>query len=129
MTNTQEFLDDLTSIIDAWALEHKEKITLQHVQELYPVYDGNTTDCDAHRLRIPKLLYMEEAIIYVDTNVIFMRPPEDLWKHFHNFDSIQFASTGSYHRQEATNKASMEKTPLRIIIYLHYTDVYQNLTI
>ena len=119
ITNTREVYDALASIPDDWPLEYKEKITLQHVQEWYPENDGNMRDmfrlCATERLFIPKLLYMEEAIIYVDTDVIFMRPPEDIWKQFYYFDSTQFASIGSYQRNylryQRKHNVSIERTP------------------
>ena len=52
--------------------------------------------CATFRLFLPPLLNQKDAIIYMDTDFIFMRPPEELWLLFSEFDSVQLASMGTY---------------------------------
>lgn len=38
----------------------------------------------------------EDSIIYIDNDMLFMRPPEELWEEFTKFDSIQVAGISPY---------------------------------
>ena len=42
------------------------------------------------------MLPNEDSVIYVDTDMIFLRPPEELWAQFNKFNSIQHISMASY---------------------------------
>jgi len=47
--------------------------------------------CASLRLFLAKLLPSVDSVIYVDIDVLFLRPPEDLWKYFEKFSSSQIA--------------------------------------
>ncbi|OQR70613.1 hypothetical protein BIW11_11521 [Tropilaelaps mercedesae] len=38
--------------------------------------------CSAQRLFLPDLLKNEDAVLYVDSDIVFLRPVEQLWGHF-----------------------------------------------
>ena len=42
--------------------------------------------CSAERLFLPWVLRDEDAAIYLDTDLFFMRPPEDLWQYYRQMD-------------------------------------------
>ena len=42
--------------------------------------------CAAERLFMPWALPDEDAAIHLDTDLFFMRPPEDLWQYYKQFD-------------------------------------------
>jgi len=48
--------------------------------------------CATERLFIPDLFPDLQKVIYVDTDLIFMRPPEDLWDLFDEFSENQIAA-------------------------------------
>ena len=48
--------------------------------------------CATGVLFAPQILKDEDAVIYVDTDVIFMAPPEQLWELFARFDGKQIAA-------------------------------------
>ena len=114
ITNTREVFNVLSSIPENWPKEYKDKITIDHIQEWYPENYGGMRGmyhpCATERLFIPKLLSKEEAIIYVDTDIIFMRPPENLWLEFDAFNSNQAVSMAiyqkAYRRYERNTKVS-----------------------
>ena len=47
--------------------------------------------CASLRLFLAKLLPSIDSVIYVDIDVLFLRPPEDLWKYFEDFSSSHIA--------------------------------------
>lgn len=47
--------------------------------------------CASLRLFLAKLLPSVDSVIYVDTDTLFLRPPEDLWAFFEKFSSKQVA--------------------------------------
>ena len=71
--------------------------------------------CATERLFIPPMFPNEDAAIYIDTDLIFLRPPEDLWKEFENFNEIELAAMSPclYHYGTKRNKVSLLK-----LIYL-----------
>ena len=42
--------------------------------------------CSAERLFMPWVLPDEDAAIHLDTDLFFMRPPEDLWQYYKRMD-------------------------------------------
>jgi len=45
----------------------------------------------AQRLFLADTLIDIDAVLYIDTDVLFLRPPEDLWESFHSFEINQIA--------------------------------------
>ena len=100
LTNSEEMFTTITNIVVNWPERYKKKIILEHIPVWYPDEKTEMVTmyhiCATERLFLPKMLPKEDAIIYLDTDVIFMRPPEELWAQFQNFDTKQVASMGSY---------------------------------
>ncbi|EDV29488.1 uncharacterized protein TRIADDRAFT_18350, partial [Trichoplax adhaerens] len=48
--------------------------------------------CACQRLFLPDILVKTDALIYLDTDILFMRPPEDLWQFFDKLNSTQLAA-------------------------------------
>ncbi|XP_047509946.1 glucoside xylosyltransferase 1 [Pieris napi] len=48
--------------------------------------------CAAQRLFIPKLIPHVDAMLYVDTDTIFLGPPEQLWDLFSQFNAYQITA-------------------------------------
>ena len=42
--------------------------------------------CAAERMFMPWILTDEDAAIHLDTDLLFMRPPEDIWQYYNHFD-------------------------------------------
>jgi len=47
--------------------------------------------CASQRLFLPVILKNIDSVIYVDTDVLVLRPPEDLWDFFKRFNKTQLA--------------------------------------
>uniref|UniRef100_A0A914UXM1 UDP-D-xylose:beta-D-glucoside alpha-1,3-D-xylosyltransferase n=1 Tax=Plectus sambesii TaxID=2011161 RepID=A0A914UXM1_9BILA len=59
--------------------------------------------CACQRLFIPDLLTDVDALIYVDTDVIFLTPPEKLWQHFSLFNKSHIAALAPETEDAQTN--------------------------
>ncbi|XP_053963599.1 glucoside xylosyltransferase 1 isoform X1 [Anastrepha ludens] len=56
--------------------------------------------CASQRLFLPLLLPEVDSVLYVDTDVIFLSPISDIWKHFQRFNASQFAALTPEHEDE-----------------------------
>lgn len=96
------------SLQENWPLEYQKKMTMLYLPVFYPENRRRMVSlfkpCATARLFIPPMLPLEDAIIYIDTDFIFLRPPEDLWRLFKYFDSQQLASMGTYIKKHGESK-------------------------
>ncbi|XP_028825034.1 glucoside xylosyltransferase 2 isoform X2 [Denticeps clupeoides] len=53
--------------------------------------------CAAQRLFLPVILKDVDALLYVDTDVLFLRPMDDIWSFFKVFNSTQLAAMAPEH--------------------------------
>ncbi|XP_067946064.1 glucoside xylosyltransferase 2-like [Watersipora subatra] len=53
--------------------------------------------CATQRLFIPTLLAEVDSILYIDTDILLMRPVQDVWDHFKHFNSSQLAAVAPEH--------------------------------
>ncbi|KAL2091486.1 hypothetical protein ACEWY4_013749 [Coilia grayii] len=53
--------------------------------------------CAAQRLFLPVILKDVDALLYVDTDVLFLRPMDDIWSFFKAFNSTQLAAMAPEH--------------------------------
>jgi len=62
--------------------------------------------CATERLFVPDIFPDMDRAIYIDTDLIFMRPPEDLWSFFDSFSASQVAAMAPcmYHYGSPRNK-------------------------
>ena len=100
--------------MDLWPEEYKKRVTVKDVPVSYPAdrqymkYVGAT--CCTARLFIPSMLPEYDAVIYLDTDFVFMRPPEDLWAILKDFDPRQLAGMADAHNSYEKRKLK----PVRI---------------
>ncbi|XP_077582029.1 glucoside xylosyltransferase 2 [Stigmatopora nigra] len=53
--------------------------------------------CAAQRLFLPVILKDIDSLLYVDTDVLFLRPMDDIWKILKSFNSTQLAAMAPEH--------------------------------
>ncbi|KAG1954676.1 glucoside xylosyltransferase [Pimephales promelas] len=53
--------------------------------------------CAAQRLFLPVILKDVDSLLYVDTDVLFLRPMDDIWKFLKAFNSTQLAAMAPEH--------------------------------
>ncbi|KAL1478708.1 hypothetical protein MTO96_034902 [Rhipicephalus appendiculatus] len=59
--------------------------------------------CATQRLFLPSMLPDVDAVIYVDADVLFLSPIEELWKHFTAMNSLHLAALAPESEDYATN--------------------------
>ncbi|XP_046396531.1 glucoside xylosyltransferase 1 [Ischnura elegans] len=82
------------------------------VFEVHPInfpLQGNTEEwrklfkpCAAQRLFLPTVLGSVDALLYVDTDTLFLAPLEEIWEHFSRMNSSQMAALTPEHEDHAT---------------------------
>ncbi|CAK8688860.1 unnamed protein product [Clavelina lepadiformis] len=95
--------------LDLWPYSAKSKFHYTLYSIKYPD-DGHAKEwkklfklCASQRLFLPQLLKDINSIVYVDTDVLFLSPIDDLWKFFKDFNSTHLAAMAP--ESEATNVA------------------------
>ncbi|KAG7494216.1 glucoside xylosyltransferase 2 [Solea senegalensis] len=53
--------------------------------------------CAAQRLFLPVILKDVDSLLYVDTDVLFLRPMDDIWRFLKSFNSTQLAAMAPEH--------------------------------
>uniref|UniRef100_A0A5S6QII2 UDP-D-xylose:beta-D-glucoside alpha-1,3-D-xylosyltransferase n=1 Tax=Trichuris muris TaxID=70415 RepID=A0A5S6QII2_TRIMR len=59
--------------------------------------------CSCQRLFIPDILNTTDAVLYVDIDVIFLRPVEHIWQFFKQFTSEQIVGVAPESEERASN--------------------------
>lgn len=59
--------------------------------------------CASQRLFLPSMLPKEDAVLYVDSDVLFLHPVENLWNLFGAMDGMQLAGLSQESEDYATN--------------------------
>ncbi|MCL4141169.1 UNVERIFIED_CONTAM: hypothetical protein GTU68_031185, partial [Idotea baltica] len=92
ITDSEDYFSLFTSVL----LQHipQERLgtfDLEHREAWYPkdrfsTLKGMFRACSSERLFIPSILKKDfDLVVYLDTDIVFMRPPEDLWDEFDLF--------------------------------------------
>ncbi|XP_059518934.1 glucoside xylosyltransferase 2 isoform X2 [Myotis daubentonii] len=93
--------------LQQWPDSYTEKF----VHRIYPITFsvGNPQEwrklfkpCAAQRLFLPVILKDVDSLLYVDTDVLFLRPVEDIWKLLRQFNSTQLAAMAPEHEVPQT---------------------------
>ena len=96
VADSEDLFKNLSSIPDGWPKWHRERVSLEYRPVWYPGGRAKMRhmfrECATERLFIPEMFTNEDALIYIDTDFIFMRPPEDLWAKFYEFNEHQVAA-------------------------------------
>ncbi|XP_060592203.1 glucoside xylosyltransferase 1-like [Ruditapes philippinarum] len=95
--------------LDFWPTKYREKIDYRIYNITFPSTDEIKADdwrklfkpCACQRLFIPELLTDVDALIYVDTDVLFLSPVDEIWAYFHKFNSTQLAALANEHEDKA----------------------------
>ncbi|XP_067907603.1 glucoside xylosyltransferase 2 [Heterodontus francisci] len=88
--------------IEAWPFSFKSQLEYN----IYPITFsvGNPQEwkklfklCAAQRLFLPMILKDVDSLLYVDTDVLFLRPVDDVWNFLNLFNSTQLAAMAPEH--------------------------------
>jgi lipopolysaccharide biosynthesis glycosyltransferase len=84
--------------LQAWPAEVRGKISWRLYPISYPGVEdpekwrGLFKPCASQRLFFPYLITGTDRVLYVDTDILFLRPLDDLWRLFDRFEPAQLAA-------------------------------------
>ncbi|RXG67462.1 Glucoside xylosyltransferase 2, partial [Armadillidium vulgare] len=94
LVNDDSFYNTLLAKLNQWPEKIRLKFSLEKEKIWYPD-TGNFMEmfrlCATERLFLLKVLPSVDSVVYLDTDMIFLKPPEDLWEEFSKFDSFQIS--------------------------------------
>uniref|UniRef100_A0A2P2I8W3 UDP-D-xylose:beta-D-glucoside alpha-1,3-D-xylosyltransferase n=2 Tax=Hirondellea gigas TaxID=1518452 RepID=A0A2P2I8W3_9CRUS len=96
------------SMVKSWPTSVQQRVKLSLKEVRYP--DDVVEDewrkmfvqCASLRLFLPMMLPKIRALLYVDTDVLFLSPVEGLWRHLRAMNSSQLAAVAPEHQDLAT---------------------------
>ncbi|KAL7643595.1 UNVERIFIED_CONTAM: hypothetical protein RMT77_005578 [Armadillidium vulgare] len=106
LVDHNDVFDELLAMLSRWPENIRNKILLEKGKIVYPE-NGNFREkfrlCASERLFLHEALPSEEAVIFLDTDIIFLKSPEILWEEFAFFNSDQLSGLSPslylYHRR------------------------------
>ncbi|XP_064477505.1 glucoside xylosyltransferase 1-like [Ornithodoros turicata] len=89
-------MDFLLKELSKWPRKVRQRVTVEVRPVTFPKdrskkWKGLFKPCASQRLFLPRLLPEVDALIYVDADILFLRPIEDLWDIFNQMNSSQIA--------------------------------------
>ena len=74
----------------------QKKFDVEYAPVYYPSSEkklkGLFRPCSTERLFVPDILSEYDSVIYLDTDIIFMAPPEQLWNEFSKFGTTHMVA-------------------------------------
>lgn len=107
----------ITEEIESWPQSSYSSLSLSYISLWYPKgkewMKTFRTLCTTERLYYPIALNSYDAIIHVDTDVIFLRPVEELWNFFLLMNSQQLIAMAPEHEdpENAYYNSAVNKVP------------------
>lgn len=93
VADSENLYQRFTDLTSEWPSDYKRRVAFEWHTVWYPSDREEMRSmfrvCATERLFLPQMFPSLDAAIYIDTDLIFMRPPEDLWMEFKKFDEIQ----------------------------------------
>ncbi|KAM3925594.1 glucoside xylosyltransferase 1 isoform 3-T3 [Leptodactylus fuscus] len=93
---------DFSTRLNSWRFSEKFEYTL------YPITfpSDNAAEwrklfkpCASQRLFLPLILKDVDSLLYVDTDILFLRPVDDIWSFLNEFNSTQIAAMAPEHEE------------------------------
>ena len=110
----KNLFDGLVLSTRYWPKFYQDRVSLEFRPVWYPKHRENMKEnfriCATERLFLPLILPEEDAVIYLDSDMIWMVPPSKLWKKFLQFNSDHVTAIGPnlayYNSPENTVRSS-----------------------
>lgn len=99
-----ELQSDFKHALDSWPNTFQSKFNYS----MYPITFPNENarewkklfkPCASQRLFLPLLLKDVDSLLYVDTDILFLQPVEEIWKLLSEFNSSQLAGMAPEHEE------------------------------
>ncbi|XP_068238302.1 glucoside xylosyltransferase 1-like [Palaemon carinicauda] len=95
VTNSDEVFEQIKSIVSAWPEKYQTQLELEPRSVWYPEDRKDMRSllrpCSSARLFLPETMKDIDAAVLVDTDTLFLRPPEELLKEIYKFNGSQAA--------------------------------------
>ncbi|XP_029104271.1 glucoside xylosyltransferase 1 isoform X2 [Scleropages formosus] len=97
-----ELHSDFRSALDLWPAMYRSRFSYTVYPITFPTENAGEwkklfKPCASQRLFLPLILTEVDSLLYVDTDILFLRPPEDLWSFLGQFNSTQLAAMAPEH--------------------------------
>ncbi|CAL4058546.1 unnamed protein product, partial [Meganyctiphanes norvegica] len=110
IADSEELYHRTTNLTYGWPEEYTNRLKFEYHPVWYPedrqAMRSMFRVCATQRLFLPDMFPDLDAAIYIDTDLVFMRPPEDLWAEFNKFNKKQSIAMApcDYHYDSKRNK-------------------------
>uniref|UniRef100_A0A3P9HPV5 Glucoside xylosyltransferase 1 n=1 Tax=Oryzias latipes TaxID=8090 RepID=A0A3P9HPV5_ORYLA len=99
-----ELHDSFRDALVTWPREVKAKFTFTIYPITFPKENANEwkklfKPCASQRLFLPLILKEVDSLLYVDTDILFLQPVEDIWALLSLFDSSHLAAMAPEHEE------------------------------
>ncbi|KAM5169957.1 glucoside xylosyltransferase 1 isoform 1-T1 [Mantella aurantiaca] len=94
--------NDFTTILNSLGIAEKFKYTLYPISfppENAAEWRKLFKPCASQRLFLPLILKDVDSLLYVDTDILFLRPMDDIWSFLDEFNSTQIAAMAPEHEE------------------------------
>ncbi|OCT88981.1 hypothetical protein XELAEV_18017610mg [Xenopus laevis] len=93
---------DFKAALNSWAFPEKFKYTLYPIT--FPLENAVEwkklfKPCASQRLFLPLILTEVDSLLYVDTDILFLRPLDDIWSFLGGFNATQIAAMAPEHEE------------------------------
>ncbi|RXG67461.1 hypothetical protein Avbf_08014, partial [Armadillidium vulgare] len=94
IVNHEDIFKELLAKIEDWPERIRRNIILDKKDIWFPDkedFEKLFRLCSTERLFLVENLPNEDSVVYLDTDTMFLHPPENLWAEFSKFNSIQMS--------------------------------------
>lgn len=94
VSDSLETFNEITNITQRWPIAYRQRIVFGEYKEIF--YPPGTEQmknmfrpCATERLFLAHAYEEKDSLVFLDTDTLFLRPPEDLSRQIYNFESEQ----------------------------------------
>lgn len=96
--------DGFRNALGKWPVAIQSKFTFTIYPIIFPEENASEwkklfKPCASQRLFLPLILKEVDSLLYVDTDILFLRPVEDIWGLFSHFNVSQLAAMAPEHEE------------------------------
>ncbi|XP_075456197.1 glucoside xylosyltransferase 1 isoform X3 [Ascaphus truei] len=94
--------NDFKTILNSWSFPQKFKYALYPItfpSENAAEWRKLFKPCASQRLFLPLILKEVDSLLYVDTDILFLRPVDDIWSFLNAFNATQIAAMAPEHEE------------------------------
>ncbi|KAM4733553.1 glucoside xylosyltransferase 1 isoform 4-T4 [Anableps anableps] len=96
--------DSFRKALEMWPVAIRTKFTFTIYPIMFPEKNASEwkklfKPCASQRLFLPLILKQVDSLLYVDTDILFLRPVEDLWGLLSQFNVSQLAAMAPEHEE------------------------------